>query len=200
MSDLLRVDDVGVHCVIGVYPEERTTPQALRVSLVLRLHAELAARSGKLSDTVDYARLLGQLRFVLQRGCFCLIETAAEALCAVVLHAAPSVVDVTLTLQKPSALGGNGVPALSLTRRRVTAGGGAARLWSGPDAAVEQVLQPAGAVLALPVGCGVLDIDAGRQGVVVDHDGVVGAFDDTRALLVVGAPPFALDAIVVRAP
>jgi len=198
VTDLLRVDDVEVHCVIGVYAEERTTPQALRVSLALALDAGRAARSGELVDTVDYARLFGQLRFVLQRGAFRLIETAALALCAVVQRAAPVVDELTLTLKKPGALGGNGVPALSLTRRRAAVGVvDDERLWAGPDASVDAVGVPAGARLTLPVGCAALDVEAGRQGVVVEHDGVVDAVDRARVLLLVATPPLARGAWTV---
>jgi dihydroneopterin aldolase len=190
VTDLLRVDDVEVHCVIGVYAEERTTPQALRVSLALALDAGRAARSGELADTVDYARLFGQLRFVLQRGAFRLIETAALALCAVVGRAAPAVDELTLTLKKPGALGGNGVPALSLTRRRADAVAPTdERLWAGPDASVDAVRLPAGARLTLPAACAALDVEAGRQGVVVEHDGVIDAADRARVLLLVATPP-----------
>jgi dihydroneopterin aldolase len=191
VSDLLRVDDVEVHCVIGVYAEERTTPQALRVSLALALDAGRAAHSGNLEDTVDYARLFGQLRFVLQRGAFRLLETAAEALCAVVLASEPTLAAVTLTLKKPGALGGNGVPALSLTRRRVATALPAARVWTGPDASVDRVLWPTGTAGALPPHAAVLDVRAGRQGTIVEHDGRIAPGDGTRVLLIVATPPAA---------
>lgn len=210
MSDLLRVDDVEVSCVIGVYAEERTTPQPLRVSLALTLDASSAARSGRLHDTVDYARLFGQLRFVLQHGAFRLIETAAEALCAVVLHAAPAVDDVALTLAKPRALAGNGLPALRLTRRRHSSSADApARLWSGPDASVDVVTLAANERARVPRSAAVLDVNDARQGSIVVHDGtiphgvVLRAADEPvdaagRTLLIVVSPPCARDAVVVE--
>ena len=203
MSDLLRVDDVEVECVIGVYAEERTTTQPLRVSLALSLDAGRAARSGLLDDTVDYARLFGQLRFVLQQGAFQLIETAAEALCAVVLRGAPAVVDLQLTLAKPRALAGNGLPSLTLSRRRADAPAlpdDVARLWSGPDASVDHVVVRAGMRARLPGAAAVLDVDEGRQGASAPHDGsiVVAAEARTRTLLVVARPPVGAGAIVVE--
>jgi len=213
VSDLLRVDDVEVDCVIGVYAEERTTSQPLRVSLALVLDAARAARSGHLDDTVDYARLFGQLRFVLVHGAFQLIETAAESLCAVVLRAAPAVDDVTLTLAKPRALAGNGLPSLTLTRRRARSTSGddnvaveiavdvaVTVVWSGPDASVHHVVVGPGLHVRVPAQAAVLDVDAGRQGEPVPHDGSITVAHDARArrLLVVARPAVGDDAIVVE--
>jgi dihydroneopterin aldolase len=117
--DLLCVNDLEVHCVIGVYPEERTRPQPLRLDLALAVDVADAARSGALERTIDYARLVGQVRFVLEHGAFRLLETAGEAVAAVILASVEGFADaVTLTLRKPLALDGNGVPALTLRRRR----------------------------------------------------------------------------------
>jgi dihydroneopterin aldolase len=193
VNDQLRVHDVEVDCVIGVYAEERTTTQPLRISLTLTLDVARAARSGRLDDTVDYARLFGQLRFVLQHGAFRLIETAAEALCAVTLRAAPAVDDVTLTLAKPRALGGNGLPSLTLCRRRTHAPTSAdARLWPGPDASIDVITLGAGERAQVTASAAVLDVHDARQGSTVAHDGVVnndGAAP--RTLLVV--MPFDVD-------
>ena len=121
VGDLLRIDGHQVDCVIGVYAEERPVPQPLVVSLGLTLDTRRAARDEDLAATVDYARLLGAVRFVLQQGAFLLIETAAEVVANTVLATVNAehimVHEVTVTLQKPRALAGNGVPALSITRR-----------------------------------------------------------------------------------
>ncbi len=188
MGDLLRVDDVEVMCVIGVYPEERLTPQPLRLSLALRLSLQPAARSGQLNDTVDYARLCGQLSFVLQRAAFSLLETAAEALVAVVFASTPLVEEVTLTLKKPGALGHNGIPALSLVRRRMRHRR-EGMLWPGPDASIHWLSLSARGSVSLSENANVLDVHAGRQGVVVDHDGAIVAPGEPRLLLVVTVPP-----------
>ncbi len=200
MTDLLRVDDVVVDCVIGVYAEERTATQPLRVSLSLALDAAAAARSGDLNDTVDYARLFGQLRFVLAHGAFRLLETAAEVLCAVALRASPGVDELTLTLSKPRALAGNGLPSLTLTRRRlpgVPSPDDVALLWAGPDASVHHVVLAAGERVQLPPDAAVLDVDDGRQGSALPTDGGA-SVTGPRTLLVVARHPLGADALVVQ--
>jgi dihydroneopterin aldolase len=178
-ADVLRVDDVEFSCVIGIYDEERTRPQPLRVTLALPLNAATSAATGDLRCSVDYARLLGQVGFVLEHGAFRLIETAGEALCAVVLGSVAGVADgVALTLRKPRALAGNGVPSLSLRRRRrqparlVSAAGVLDTLWAGPDVALFRWAVAPGVRFLRAGDVAVFDVDAGRRGVDV-HDSVV---------------------------
>ncbi len=178
-ADVLRVDDVGFSCVIGIYDEERTRPQPLRVTLALPLNAAASAATGDLACSVDYARLLGQVGFVLEHGAFRLLETAGEALCAVVLGSVAGVADsVALTLRKPEALGGNGVPSLSLRRRRrqpsrhASTAGVLDTLWAGPDVALFRWALAPGVRLRRAGDVAVFDVDAGRRGVAVD-DGIV---------------------------
>ncbi len=120
--DIIRLRGLAVHCIIGVYPHERLTPQPLTVDVDLALEAQAHHRTG-LSGTVDYAKISAELRFLLESCHFLLLETAAEALCAYLL--APPVPDapraqiesVTLTLEKPAALSA-ARPSLIVHRRR----------------------------------------------------------------------------------
>ena len=174
-ADRIDVVDVEIPCIIGIHPEERTTVQPLLVSLSFTLDTRRAATDGDLDASVDYARVLGVVRFVLEEGRFFLIETAAEVIAAVVLATIDVVDDVGVTIKKPRALGGNGVPSLSIHRARAAA---AARSTSS-FGVVEVVqilpaaaggfgvyvlkLQPRRAV-TVPAGVRVLRIDSNRQG------------------------------------
>jgi dihydroneopterin aldolase len=94
----------------------------VELDVTLELDTRDAARAGRLERTVDYARLLGELRFILVAGRFRLLESAAEALAAWLL--APPSVDVprpqveavSVRLSKLVALSGAAVPRLDIRR------------------------------------------------------------------------------------
>jgi dihydroneopterin aldolase len=120
--DAVSLRGLRVACVVGVYPDERDRMQPLELDAALFLDARAAAK-GALSETVDYARLSGELRFLLESGSFQLLEAAADALCRYIL--APPTGDgqraqvqaVTLRLCKPEALPGGGQASLTVHRR-----------------------------------------------------------------------------------
>jgi dihydroneopterin aldolase len=122
--DEIQLKGLVVDCIVGVYPAERTTPQPLHADLTLFLDTRDAARGGGLSATVDYARLAGELRFLLESCRFLLLETAADALCRYIL--APPTDDapraqidaVKIKLTKPRARAGGAVPSLTVRRDR----------------------------------------------------------------------------------
>ncbi|PTL85862.1 dihydroneopterin aldolase [Vitiosangium sp. GDMCC 1.1324] len=119
--DVIELRQLAVRCIVGVYPAERGTPQPLELDVALYLDTRKAA-AGRLRDTVDYARLSGELRFLLETADFRILETAAEALCRYIL--APPTADtarapvraVTLRLSKPEALGRVGRATLQVHR------------------------------------------------------------------------------------
>jgi FolB domain-containing protein len=110
-----------VECIVGVYPNERHTPQPLELDIALHLDTRRAAL-GLLKFTVDYARLAGELRFLLESSRFKLLEGAADALCRYILapptedSARSQVQAVTLRLAKPQALTGGAVASLTVHR------------------------------------------------------------------------------------
>jgi FolB domain-containing protein len=120
--DVIELRQLPVRCIVGMYPAERGTPQPLDLDVALYLDTRRAATAGSLRDTVDYARLSGELRFLLETADFRMLETAAEALCRYIL--APPTADsarapvraVTLRLSKPEALGRAGLASLQVHR------------------------------------------------------------------------------------
>lgn len=120
--DVIVINHLLVECIIGIYPDERHTPQPLRVDLALHLDTRVAAK-GSLDASVDYARLGGEVRFLLESCQFSLLESAADAIAKYVL--APPTLDVPrarpvavdLRLEKPNALAGKGTPSVQISRR-----------------------------------------------------------------------------------
>ena len=122
--DRIEIRDLEMECIVGVHPRERLMPQPLHLDVCLFLDTRAAGMSASLHDTVDYARLAGDLRFLLSSCRFYLLETAAEALCRFVLippldgRPTAQVSAVRMTLRKPEALDGIATPSLTVFRRR----------------------------------------------------------------------------------
>lgn len=120
--DAITIEGLEVECVIGLYEQERDRPQQLVVSATLAVDVEQAAVVDQLVGTVDYEWIATQIAFILKLGRFRLLETAALAICRALLLAPVDgesrgqIGAIELSLSKPSALGGRGVPALRLRR------------------------------------------------------------------------------------
>jgi len=121
--DVISVRGMTVDCIVGVYFSERDRPQPLQVEYSLYLDTRAAAAGAGRTGTVDYARLTGELRFLLESCRFGMLETAAEALCRYIL--APPTEDspraqveaATIRLTKPQAMNGAAQPSVEIHRR-----------------------------------------------------------------------------------
>ncbi len=122
-----RLDEISVRglivdCVIGVYRAERLAPQPIQVDMTVYLDTRAAAVDGIIAHTIDYARLCGNIRFLLERGRFQTMEAAADAILRLAL--APSTPDAPqvralvgmAALTKPNALTHHAVPSIRIVR------------------------------------------------------------------------------------
>jgi dihydroneopterin aldolase len=122
--DQLSLKGMRFDCIVGLFDFERNTPQPVELDVTLHLDTRAAAHQGRLAHTVDYARLLGELRFILTAGRFRLLESAAEAVAAWILAPPsqdvprPQVEEVDVRLSKLVALSGAAVPTLEIRRTR----------------------------------------------------------------------------------
>lgn len=124
MSSLDRIElrKLRADCIVGVYPSERSHPQPLLVDLSLGFDARRAGRGGGLAASIDYAKLAGEVRFLLTACRFHLLEAAAEALARYLLAPATAdapkaaVQEVLVRLSKPRALAGSAKASLSIRR------------------------------------------------------------------------------------
>ena len=120
--DVLRIEELLVDCVVGVYPHERDTVQPLRVDVEMRLETEAAGVKESFTSTVDYAATASQLAFLLRSCRFRLLETAAHVIARYLL--APPAPDerraqvdsVAVRLTKPLAMQGLAIPSLEIER------------------------------------------------------------------------------------
>jgi dihydroneopterin aldolase len=122
--DRLSLRGMRFDCIVGLFNHERNTPQPVELDVTLHFDARTAAREGRLASTIDYARVLGELRFVLVAARFKLLESAAEAVAAWLLMPPsadvprPPVDAVEVKLSKLVALSGAAVPTLEIRRDR----------------------------------------------------------------------------------
>lgn len=119
LMDTLRIHSLEVRCIVGVRPRERLRPQAVLVDLALGVDTSRAARTGRITHTVDYALVAEQTRELLRFREYRLIESATEELCALLFSAHPALQRVDVQLTKPLALGARARGAsVDLSRER----------------------------------------------------------------------------------
>ncbi len=104
--DWIHVHELRVDCIVGVYPNERTTPQPLIVELELGLDTREAAGSGRIAATCDYSRVASEVETLLGFRQYRLLEMAAEELAAMLFGSHRMVTEIRVRLGKPLALEG----------------------------------------------------------------------------------------------
>ena len=116
--DVIRITNVTVPCVVGIYAFERVKTQPLVVDVDLWLDIKKATESEDVKDTVNYATVRDDVTRILVEGQFQLIETAAERIAAHVLAMdGPRVERVRVRVAKPEAIA-PALAAVEITRAR----------------------------------------------------------------------------------
>ena len=115
MADRLLLHDLEASCRLGVTEQERGTPQPIWVDVECPIDAARAARRDALEDAVDYARLVVEVRRLVEASAFRLLETVAEAIAATALERC-GVPAVTVRVKK-RAMAGLGYAAVEIERR-----------------------------------------------------------------------------------
>lgn len=120
--DVVELSELEVRCVVGVYRHERERAQPLSVRLQAHLELRPAGDTDEVAATVDYGRLAGEVRFLLEHARFRLIEAAAETIARYLLlpptadAPRPQVQRAVVRIDKPEALRGLARPAVTITR------------------------------------------------------------------------------------
>ncbi|MBP5511101.1 MAG: dihydroneopterin aldolase [Kiritimatiellae bacterium] len=115
MNDTLRLQGLEVSCIIGDLPAERHHEQVLTVDVSLLLDLRKAAASDALSDTVDYATLVEEIRSRLRAEKCRLLERAAHVVAEVCLCAA-GVRSATICVTKREVIPGLRAAVVEITR------------------------------------------------------------------------------------
>lgn len=115
--DRVFVEGLILDTQIGILPTEKDRKQPLAVDFGCRLDTRKAAISGDLRFSVDYAAAAESLRQLAASRAWDLLETFAEEAARLLLDNYP-IDTVTLTVRKPQALGGNGIPGVRIRRKK----------------------------------------------------------------------------------
>ena len=99
VRDKICLPEIPVFSCHGVYAEERKLPQQFVVSLTLWLDLQPAALSDQVADTVDYGALFCRVKHFAESTQFCLIESLAAGIAALVLEE-KKVEQVSVTVEK----------------------------------------------------------------------------------------------------
>jgi dihydroneopterin aldolase len=101
--DVVYIRNLVFDAIIGVLPEERTTPQPVCINLQVSVNTREAAASRRLDDTLDYAALAQAVQTLTVDSQCLLVETLAEDIAALAL-ASPHAQAVVVDVMKPNAL------------------------------------------------------------------------------------------------
>lgn len=121
--DWIVLDSLRFDAIVGILPSEQVAPQPLELQIRLGVDLDAAGRTGDLSQSVDYAAIAHQVRFIAQHGRWRLIESLGTA-CARLLLAPPAAQEaraqvhrIELHIAKPTILDGLAVPQVILRRK-----------------------------------------------------------------------------------
>lgn len=105
----------------GAFAEEQRLGQRFVVDVRLGLDLAEAGRLDDLTRTVDYGKVAGTVRSIVEGPPFRLIEALAEALAGAILADHPPVQEIVVRVEKPSApvaAAPSGLVAVEIRRRR----------------------------------------------------------------------------------
>jgi dihydroneopterin aldolase len=113
--DTIFISELKLDVLLGIYAWEHEVPQTIQLDIELAVDAARCARSGRIADTVDYAKVVARITEVASARHFTLVEKLAEELAGVILgeFATPW---VRISIAKLAAL--KGVRKLGLTIER----------------------------------------------------------------------------------
>lgn len=104
--DRILIEALEIECIVGVRPLERRRKQVVRLDLALSLDLSGAGKTGRITDTVDYARIADEVSGLLRFREYQLIEVATEELAAMLFGVHPMLQALQVRLEKPEALRG----------------------------------------------------------------------------------------------
>ena len=108
MNDVIFIEQLEMQAILGILPEERTTPQRVVIDLQLETDSRPAAISKNIDDTLNYATLCEHVRALTIQGEYLLIETLINGIADLCLRS-PLVMAVTVRVSKPQAVEGASV-------------------------------------------------------------------------------------------
>ena len=117
--DRIHITDLTVMGIVGIKPDERTTPQEIRVNATLWVDTRPAAASDAIEDAANYRTITKALIAHIEAGKPMLVERLVQDLVDVVFQTEPRVDSVEMTVEKPTALRHARSVGITIHRSRV---------------------------------------------------------------------------------
>lgn len=117
MTDTVFIKNLRVQAVLGIYPQERVTPQTVLVSVWVETDTRQAGQSDSIEACLDYEQLANRLKAHTQTARRLTVEALAEDLASVCLET-PGAQAVTLRVEKPEAYPDADSVGVEIFRRR----------------------------------------------------------------------------------
>jgi FolB domain-containing protein len=115
--DRILISDLSARCIVGINEEERREKQEVLINIALYADLREAGRTDKFADAVDYRAVKKRVLALVEDSRFYLVEALAEAVAAACLKQ-PAVQQVTVRVEKPSALRFARSVGVEITRER----------------------------------------------------------------------------------
>lgn len=119
MADVVFIEGLEIEAQIGIYDWERRIRQPLVFDLELEFDNRIPADSDDIADTLNYKAISKRLVAYVGASSFGLVESLAEACCAIVLSEF-AVKRVRLKLSKPGAVRGARAVGVKIERERAS--------------------------------------------------------------------------------
>ncbi|MFQ5948981.1 MAG: dihydroneopterin aldolase [Acidimicrobiia bacterium] len=116
--DRIRIHDLLVEGIVGIKPEEQSTPQQILVNATLWADTSPAAASDSIGDAVNYRTVTKAMIAHIEAGRPLLVERLAAELVRVCFETDPRIEEVELSVEKPGALRFARSVGVTLRRRR----------------------------------------------------------------------------------
>jgi dihydroneopterin aldolase len=84
--DMIFIRGMRMDAQVGIYRRERTTVQPVEIDLEIGLASARAFETGKVADTIDYAKVTERITHELASKRFGLVEEMAQAIVDIVLN------------------------------------------------------------------------------------------------------------------
>ncbi|MBE6369219.1 MAG: dihydroneopterin aldolase [Lentisphaerae bacterium] len=116
--DKIFIRDLTVMTVVGTLSHERLAPRPLILNVVMECPLQAAGVSDDLFKSVNYQEAAELLLELGRKSSFLLIEAFAENSAQLLLERFPLLESVTITVDKPRAIGSATAVAVEITRCR----------------------------------------------------------------------------------
>ena len=116
--DKIFIRDLTVMTIIGTRPDERFAPRPVTLNVVMECDLAEAGLNDDLFKSVNYQTVAEKLLELGRNNSYLLIEALAENSAALILREFDLVKSVTITVDKPHAIGSAASVAVEITRKR----------------------------------------------------------------------------------